>query len=288
MKRDRVGEKVQEKVNPYYVQILGRIGLVTRGVIFMLLGGILVSAIAFNTSPQDKRGALDVLANAVGSVIILWVIVIGLYCYALWRLYECFSGITERPDKKRWKNILNHRIYPFISALGYIYFSTSVLLTLIDPNRSGSGGNTQATWSAKVLTNPAGVVFFIFVAIFFLVVGIKKIISGIMRKFMKSLKVNKMSKGLRIFTLIVGVIGYVGKGLALLLFSYLYFRTAIDRTYHDVGLKSAFNELADEPWGKPLLLIVGIGLFAYGIYSIIAARYQNFLVSVKSGNRSNV
>ena len=40
------------------------------------------------------------------------------------------------------------------------------------------------------------------------------------------------------------------------------------------GLGGAQEELLEQPWGEPLVGAVALGLVAYGLYSVAAARYH--------------
>jgi hypothetical protein len=40
------------------------------------------------------------------------------------------------------------------------------------------------------------------------------------------------------------------------------------------GLGGALRQMEQQPFGRPLLALVALGLIAYGVYSVASARYR--------------
>ncbi len=200
--------------------------------------------VSLNVSFDDKNvlsGSLidlKVLAGQPSGQWILWILIIGLYAYALWRLYEAISGISDDPNKKRWKRILTYRLLPIWSAFLYAYFATSVVLSLTGRGSgvSGGSGGPGNSWSAKILNAPGGIAFFIIFGILFTLSGAFQLKNAIRGKFRKQLKEWEIPLWARRLVMVLGYLGYVGRAITYFLLAYLYFKVAGDHQLVNLGL----------------------------------------------------
>ena len=72
----------------------------------------------------------------------------------------------------------------------------------------------------------------------------------------------------------LGVIGYSAEGVALMVVGILFWVAAatLDPTRAS-GLDGALRALAGVPFGEFILVVIGAGFIAYGLYSEFRARY---------------
>jgi len=71
-----------------------------------------------------------------------------------------------------------------------------------------------------------------------------------------------------------GRFGYVAKGIALVIVGGLFVAAAATADPEKAeGLDGALQSLTTVPYGKALLVVIAIGLFAYGVYSFGRAKY---------------
>jgi hypothetical protein len=62
------------------------------------------------------------------------------------------------------------------------------------------------------------------------------------------------------------------------LVGFFLIKAAIDYDAREsAGLDGALKRLGASSWGDLLIVLVGIGLFAYGVYSCVEARYRRVL-----------
>ena len=77
---------------------MARAGLIARGVIYILIGGVAVLvALGHSSREADQQGALHLLAGKSYGEASLWLLGIGFAGYALWRLSEAAFGVTGEP-----------------------------------------------------------------------------------------------------------------------------------------------------------------------------------------------
>ncbi len=74
--------------------------------------------------------------------------------------------------------------------------------------------------------------------------------------------------------IVTGVIGYIAKGVALIVVGILFGWAAIGSDPEKAtGLDGAFQTMASLPAGAVLLVVVGIGVMLYGVYAVLRSRY---------------
>ena len=77
-----------------WVRTVGRIGIASRGVIYLLLAYLAFDIARHGSAPTQtsSTGALQELEARTGGKLLLVVLAIGLGCYAVWRLFDVVTG----------------------------------------------------------------------------------------------------------------------------------------------------------------------------------------------------
>jgi hypothetical protein len=71
-----------------------------------------------------------------------------------------------------------------------------------------------------------------------------------------------------------GVLGYIGKGVALVLVGTLFVSAAVNNSsIKATGLDGALRSLRRQAYGPWLLTAVGLGIAAFGLYNFARARH---------------
>lgn len=72
-----------------------------------------------------------------------------------------------------------------------------------------------------------------------------------------------------------GRAGFTARGLVFLLVSWFLVRAGLDHNPGDaVGMDGALRRVVEAEWGPALLTAVGLGVVAFGCWSIVEARYR--------------
>src|SRR5215208_1993501 len=89
------------------VEMLGRVGLVARGTIYILIG-VIALQMAFGDAARSasQKGAFHAVAAQPFGAVLLWIIAAGLVGYALWQLTAAFQVHEEESTKKFGKRAL--------------------------------------------------------------------------------------------------------------------------------------------------------------------------------------
>ena len=112
------------------------------------------------------------------------------------------------------------------------------------------------------------------VGVAILVVAIRHVHRGISDNFTHDLQGEATTGSSRSAVMVVGRVGYVGKGAAIGVVGVLFGWAALSYDPDKAGgLDDALKTLRDEPYGPYLLSLVAVGLAAFGLFCFAWARY---------------
>ncbi|WP_367115269.1 DUF1206 domain-containing protein [Actinophytocola sp.] len=137
----------------------------------------------------------------------------------------------------------------------------------------GSGNQQQQTWTAKLLALPAGPFLVGVVALVIIGIAVATAAKGFRTSFLDDLDLADLPRGTRQWVTRLGVFGHIAKGVTFGIVGVLIGFAALD---HDPkkagGLDAALKTLAAQPFGTVALVVVALGLAAFGGYCFAAAR----------------
>lgn len=264
----RVSARARHASNSRSAQVLARVGLTARGVIYILIGWVAIMVAAERTRGEaDQRGALQMLAAKPYGLISLWLLAIGFAAYALWRLSEAAFGVTV--DGKG--------VGPRLKSLGraIVYASLAVTTFSVIEGARRSQSRQQRDWTARAMTHPGGRWAVGLLGVIVVVVGVVLFVQGVRRGFVKYLKTAEMSPGTRRVVIRLGMIGTIARGLVFALTGALVAEAAVRYQPSKAGgLDTALRMLRDQPFGMFVLIVAALGLMTFGVYGLCEARWR--------------
>lgn len=257
-----------------WVEPLARFGYAARGVVYAFIGVLAIQAAFFGRGrTTGAEGAIQEIAEK--SQILLVLIAIGLFGYALWRFVQ---GILDPENKGSDAKGLVKR--GAMVASGFAYGGLALLaFRLISQNGGGSGsGGSQSSTTATMLSMPFGRGLVILAGISVIVAALFQIHQAWTKKFQKRMKTAEMSPEEQRLAIHTGQLGLASRGAAFLIVGWFLIRAALRYDPSQAqGLGGALETLASQPYGPYLLGIVAAGLVAYGAYSFLQARYRRIV-----------
>jgi Domain of Unknown Function (DUF1206) len=250
---------------------LARAGLVSRGVMYVLVGIIAVQ-IALEGSRQqaDRTGAVRLVAHTPFGAVILWLLVAGFAGMTLWRLSEAVWGSGEAGGRKATTRVAN-----LVRAVFYGAVTFGILEYALGIGQPSSSDQQSQDLTATALKHHGGPAIVAIAGAVVIVVGLYGIYQAYKLKFRKNLRMASASPATRAAVSRLGQIGGIARGLVFATVGVFLVIAAKDANPRQAkGLDSALRALAHTPLGPWLLVVVALGLVIFGVYSWCEARWR--------------
>jgi hypothetical protein len=250
---------------------LARLGLVAQGVSFGLVAFLALElALGKGGKATDREGALQAIAGDGIGRIVVFGLAAGFGAYALWRLAQVVLGhdVEERTDEKKWgKRLSSLGKAAIYAALCWGAFSIAL-------GKHG-GGNKEQETTKGILGWPGGRWIVAGIALAIAGAALWNLYRAVSGKYKDSLKTGEMSARELKWTTRIAVVGLLSRAVVFGLVSWFFFKAAAEYDAKKArGLDGALRKLAAAPYGTVLLSIVAAGLFAFGLFCLIQARYR--------------
>ena len=268
-----VKNAAHEAASSPWMEGLARAGLVAKGVTYCLVA-TLALRVAFGDrgNIEDRPGALQAIAESTFGRISLAAIAIGLAGYAIWRFTQAGLGRTLETGER--EGTLK-RIGSAGRGILYAWLAFICAELVFDADEPSGQGKDEKEITARILDWPAGRWVVAAVGLFVIGAGIWNVYRGLSGRFRDDLKEGKMSGGERPWYTALGVIGHAARGLVFALAGLFIVRAAWEYDPKEaIGFDGALAKVANAEYGLFLLGIVAAGLFAYGLFCVVQARYR--------------
>ncbi|MGW0697799.1 DUF1206 domain-containing protein [Streptomyces sp. NPDC002867] len=260
--------------NSRAMEVLSRVGLSARGVIYVLVG-LLAVQMGFgggSGKEADRSGAVRTIGEQPFGRVLLWALVVGLAAMALWRLSEAAFGQAVTGGDK-W----TRRLGSLGLAVFYTVICIGVVQTALVGGSAGGrpGDETSKDYTARVLEWPFGRVLVGVVGAVLVIVGVVIVVRSLMRKFEENLRTGQMSRTTRRVVAGLGVIGGVATGVVAVATGLFVLLAAVRFDASQAkGLDETLRSFATTPAGPVLLIAAAVGLLLFGLYSFCEARWR--------------
>lgn len=254
-----------------WLERLARAGLVARSLLYFLVG-ILALQVARGQKGEDpdNHGALATLVRQPLGKFVLAGVAVGFLGYAAWRLADAvFDTDGEGTDLSGWAKRAAD------AARGLLYLGFFITAVRLITGSSGDDQTKESDLTATVLRAPLGRVLVALVGLAIIAGGLWNGWRAVSRKYRKKLRTWQMHDATRKAVTVVASIGMAARMVVFLLIGTFLVRAAQRYDPNEaVGVDGALRRLADRPYGPGLLALVAAGLFTFGLYSLVEARYR--------------
>jgi uncharacterized protein DUF1206 len=250
---------------------LARAGLVARGVVYGVIGILAVKlALGDGGKTTNQQGALQTIAKQPFGKLLLILVAVGLFGYALWRLVR--AAIGHGPEAS---DDTKERIAGAVSGFAYAALCVTAIKILVGSGGGGGASSHPDKTTGGVLDWPGGVVLVALAGVVIAGVGLEQGYKGIKRKFLEKSKTEQMGTETRKAFTAVGVFGHLARMVVFCLIGWFLLRAAIDYDPDNaVGLDGALATLGQSSYGPVVLGVVALGLLGFALYSVLDARYR--------------
>ncbi|MEV0909591.1 DUF1206 domain-containing protein [Streptomyces hokutonensis] len=249
--------------------VTGRAGFVARGVVYVLVG-VLALRIAFGDGGReaDRQGALQQVAAQPFGKAMLWLLVVGFGCMAIWRGSRALSA--KGPKNKVGSRLLDGGRAVFY---GFVCWGTASFAA----GTGGSSGSDAKSrdWTASALRLPGGQVLVGLAGCVLIGVGATLAVRAVMRRFLRRLETGRMSRRVRQVVTALGVGGGAARGAVFAGVGVFVLVAAIRFDPHQAkGMDATLRTFAHTSAGPWLLVAVAVGLVLFGGFSFASARWR--------------
>lgn len=261
----QAGRKAAVKADSPWVKTLGQFGVAAIGIVYLLLAWISLQ-VAFgggSGKSADNSGALAELAGKPFGKVLLAVMAVGLFAFAVWQVVLAAVGFERAKDKEL--------AFKRASAAGKAVIGVALgvqALKLVLGGGGQSSSQKQADWTGKLLGAPAGRVLVVLLGLAVIGFAGYLIYTGWTKKFLERLEGHSSEQIVRL-----GQFGWVARGVAFGMLGILIVIAGVKSQPEKArGLDAALKTLAAQPFGKWILTAVALGFAAYAVFQLVTAR----------------
>lgn len=262
----------QVAAHPWFKR-LARFGYAAKGVVY-LVAGVLSARAAFGLggATTDSRGALLTILSEPFGKLMLALIGVGLIGFVALRLVQAFMDPENKGHDPKGIAI---RIGYLISAAVYGTLALSALRLAVGV---GNANNGQQGFIVRLFTMPLGRWLVGLAGLIVIVGGLYQIYKAYSSDFSEHMRWDEMSATERTWVPRLGRLGLAARGIVQGLIGLFLVQAALTFDPSKVqGTRGALESLARPPFGVWTVGVVALGLAAYGVYMLAAARYSRIV-----------
>ncbi|MFF0215303.1 DUF1206 domain-containing protein [Streptomyces vinaceus] len=252
-------------------EVTARCGLVTRGVLYALIG-LLALRVAFGDEggqEADREGALRELVGKPFGGVMVWAVGVGLVCMMLWRLSESVFGAAGPDGRGPVKRLASagRAVFYAVAAFSVLSFAAG--------GGGHSGDQQSREVTARALGLPAGQWLVGAAGLGIAVAGVVIAVQAARRSFRKHLAMGGVPGWGRKSVDFLGVAGGLARGAVFAAAgSFAVYAAVRYDPAQAKGVDDTLRSFAGTAAGPWLLVAVAAGLMLFGVFSWAMARWR--------------
>jgi len=257
---------------PWFKQV-ARLGYAAKGILYAVVGWLVAkAAIGSSGRTTSTIGALKAIVSQPFGKVLLGSMTIGLASYVLWRAIQAIFD-PEATQKSIKARRIALRIGYALSGLSYASLAMTAVELITETDIDTDYSNQDQT--ADFLAQPVGQWLLGLAGLWVIGVGLSYLYYAYKGRFYRNFKLHKMSSLEQAVVKGLGQIGIAARGVVFGIVGGFLVQTAVISDTREIkGLSDALFRLEQQPFGRWILSVVAVGLFAYGLYALIEARYR--------------
>ncbi|MDI3239998.1 DUF1206 domain-containing protein [Arthrobacter sp. AL08] len=260
-------DAAEDASNSAALDVVARSGFAVMALLHIIIGAIAAALALGSPGQAEPTGAIEQLAANPWGPAVMWAGFVACAGLALWQLSEATLRARHLPRRAR--------VGKFVSSgfLSIAYASVGLSFAGFALGNGGDSGDSTRDLSVALVHGPFGVPALIGLGLTVSGIGVYFIAKGAGKKFKAELG---HFEGTRRGHLIsgLGVAGHIAKGVALILTGLLFvIAAATNDPASATGLDGSLKALLEHQFGPVLLLAIGAGFIAYGVFALLRARF---------------
>lgn len=260
-----------------WIETLARVGYASRGILYIIIGALAI-ALALGTGGETSgsRGALQTIAQQPLGTLALVVIALGLAGYAAWRFSQALTNPEHLGSDAKG---IARRLGYAIRALIYGALAVTAARMVMGSSSGNSSGQTDSL-TARAMELPAGRWLVGIGGAIVIGYGIHRLIQAWRADVSEHMRLGDVSPDTRRWIINVSRFGIAARGVVFVIVGWFFVQAALQYDPSEAGgVSEALTTLAGESHGPWLLGVVALGLVAFGVHSILQAKYRRIDVA---------
>lgn len=248
-----------------------RLGLAARTLVWTTIALLALAVAAGNSAKPDQSGALATLGNNPLGTVLLVATAVGFAAYGLYRVLTATVGHRDQPPgRARWLRRAQS------AAEAVLYLAAAVTTARFVLGRGADSEKQTDATTARLMALPGGRWLVGLVGIVVVVVGAVMAYRAVRERHAADLDPARASRRLRRAAVAVGVVGLAGRGVVIALVGgFLVDAAARFDPQQAKGLDATLQTVAQQPFGRGLLLLAALALLAFGVWSLAETLWRD-------------
>jgi len=266
----RHARRAARKAAPW-LERLARAGYFSRGFVYVVVGLMAGRAALYHGRPAAMRGAmLEVARQPLGRVAVL-ALAVGLLGYAAWRAVQSVLDPERKGTKLKG---IGKRIAYMSTAITYVGLAAAAVALAYSGR--GPGDRTSAgRWIAPVMRHPLGRWAVMLTGAWIAGYGAWLLYRSVAKEPEKKLDVSRLRPGVQKAFKLAGRIGIASRAVVFGIIGVWMARAALHHRPGESKMPAgALETVREQPHGHWLLLVVAVGLCAFGFFEMVKSRYR--------------
>lgn len=251
-------------------RLIGTVGFGARAIVYLIIGlWALLLVLGQGGGLIGTSGALRrVLEQPLGQIL-LGVLAIGFFAFAIWRVLE---GVFDYEKRGSAFGAILFRAGRVLAGLAYLGFGYSAINLIFHFSREDGGdGASPSRLSRFLLEQPAGAYLVGAVALALIGFAVGQVVIAWTERFTRGLELPR-NRG---WLLPICKIGISARGIAFGIVGWFMLRSAMYFNSREAkGLGGVWRFLAELPFGTILIAAMALGLIAFAVYGFVEATYR--------------
>lgn len=235
---------------------LTRIGFATRGLLYIVIAVLIVRT----GRAEDPSGALQYLGKGGGQWL-LGIMAAGLVAYGIWRLSDAAFDIERHGSDRKGAM---ERAGAGVSGIVHLVLAWQAVRLMRGVSASGDGTQEGAQAAMGL---PGGWALVMLGGVLLFGLGAVQIVKAVKANFLRYLDPQIASQAWAQWS---GRAGYAARGLVFVISAWFLVRAGLEERAGEAGGMARVLSWLTSPFD----IIIGAGLFGFGIFSLVEARYR--------------
>lgn len=254
-------EVADAATNSTTFEVIARAAFAVNGVLHLLIGYAAIRLASGRGAKPSQAGVLTSIATEPGGVFALWIAAFTFAALTIWHGLELYFG---RGYQTTYRRVVQKGSSSGLIAIYGVLTVVTVRYALGGTNSHKSNAE-KSDFSVELMRTLPGRLLLAAIAAAIFGIGVFFVVKGLRRAHRKNLQSTSGFFGRT--ALVVGTIGYIGKGLVICSVGTLVaYATVTFEPAKAEGISALFRTIQGQQFGPLELVAAAIGLGSYGLY----------------------